>query len=245
MWLSSGGEKDAIVVPQSARKESQRAKAGNENDELDDDDDNEALVTGLPDEEARRHMTPLPTVTGEPGEHIKRAHKKPSPRPQRHGALWFRGVVADAMDDAFESENLSYALKLVVAVILVSFPALVPSWNSWYAAARGVWAPLQLILVFEVAIGTSLFAFTIRAAGVIFGCLFGYLAFVVGRGNLVVLVVWLVMGIIPSAYVQLGTRYVKAGIISTVSMTVVALGKNGWATTSVSSVLKTNTLQPR
>ncbi len=63
--------------------------------------------------------------------------------------------------------------------------------------------------------------------GVIFGSVFGYLAFVIGKGNLFALVVWLVVGIVPSAYVQLGTGYVKAGMISVVSMTVVALGKEG------------------
>ncbi len=119
---------------------------------------------------------------------------------------------------------MAFALKLTIAVFLVSFPAFVAPWNSWYSAVRGVWAPLQLILVFEVAIGSSLFVFAVRAAGVLFGCLFGYLAYVVGQGNPFVLVVWLVLGIVPSAFVQLGTKYVKAGMISIVSMPVVALG---------------------
>jgi hypothetical protein len=41
-----------------------------------------------------------------------------------------------------------------------------------------------------------------------------------------VLVIILIFGIVPSAYVQVATRYVKAGMISIVSMTVVALGKS-------------------
>jgi len=154
---------------------------------------------------------------------IKRC--RPHQRSQRPWSLRLRGAAADTLEWAFDSEDLVYAFKITTAVFLVSFPALIAPWNSWYGHARGVWAPLQLVLVFEVAIGASFFVFMLRAAGVIFGCVVGYLAFVIGNGNPVVLAVIIALGTIPSAYVQVGTPYVKAGMISVVSMTVVALGK--------------------
>lgn len=73
--------------------------------------------------------------------------------------------------------------------------------------------------------GTSFQGFFLRVFGVIFGCVVGFLAYEIGQGNRIVGVVVLVFGIIPSSYIHLGTPYVKTGIISMVSMSVVGLGK--------------------
>ena len=137
-----------------------------------------------------------------------------------------RACTADAIEWAQDSDDLHYAVKLAMAVFLVTWPALVASWNAWYTEVRGVWAPMQLILVFEVAIGTSLFAIGLRLFGVVIGCTFGYLAVEIGRGNRVAAVAILVFGIVPSVYVQVTTKYVKAGIVAIVSMAVVTLGKS-------------------
>jgi hypothetical protein len=96
---------------------------------------------------------------------------------------------------------------------------------GWYSAYRGIWAPMQLFLVFEVAIGTSFHVFFIRLCGVVAGSAFGYASALVGDRSLIAMVFFLIIGIMPSFYVQLGTRYVKAGMISTVTMVVVALCK--------------------
>lgn len=53
--------------------------------------------------------------------------------------------------------------------------------------------------------------------------MWGFAAYEAGDGNRYVCVVVLVIGIIPSVYVQLGTKYIKAGMVSTISMCVVAL----------------------
>ncbi|KAM4056864.1 fusaric acid resistance protein-like domain-containing protein [Hirsutella rhossiliensis] len=143
------------------------------------------------------------------------------PRPSR--IMRMRAKAADAMEWAQGSDDVDYALKLAIAVFLVTWPALVASWTSWYADVRGVWAPMQLILVFEVAIGTSVFSFLIRLFGVVFGCVIGFLAIQIGGGNRIVLVFVVLFGLVPSIYIQVATKYVKAGMISIVSMTVVAL----------------------
>ncbi|UZP40842.1 hypothetical protein NXS19_008658 [Fusarium pseudograminearum] len=82
---------------------------------------------------------------------------------------------------------------------------------------------MQLFLVFEVAVGTSVYVFIVRFIGVLLGCVIGYISYVVGGGNKIAMVLVLIAGVVPSFYVQLGTRYTKAGMISTVSMVVVAL----------------------
>lgn len=143
-------------------------------------------------------------------------------------ATWLqqqRQNAADAIEWVQKSSDLVYAAKLCIAVMLVSWPALVPSWNQWYTEVRGIWAPLQLVLVFELAIGTSFIVFFVRLFGVVLGGVVGYLSYEIARGNRVGITVVLLFGIIPSIYIQLTTKYVKAGMISIVSMTVVALGK--------------------
>ncbi|TQV98718.1 Malate transporter, aliminium toerance [Cordyceps javanica] len=144
----------------------------------------------------------------------------------RPKAPWFerlRHGAADALEWAQNSEDLVYSAKLSIALFLVTWPALVPSWNQWYAEVRGIWAPLQLILVFELAIGTSLTVFFVRLFGVIFGGIIGYLSYEIARGNRAGVVAVVLLGIVPSIYIQVATKYVKAGMISIISMAVVAL----------------------
>jgi hypothetical protein len=65
--------------------------------------------------------------------------------------------------------------------------------------------------------------FMLRAVGTTIGCIWGYAAYEARNGNRVVCVVILVIGIIPSTYIQLGSKYVKAGMVSIISMCIVAL----------------------
>ncbi len=106
---------------------------------------------------------------------------------------------ANLIESTQQSEHLGYALKLAIAVFLASFPPSMRPWNGWYSSSRASWAALQVVLVFEVVIGSSFWIFVVRAAGVVFGCFWGYIAYEIGRGTLPALVVILVFGIIPSA----------------------------------------------
>ncbi|EGX91200.1 hypothetical protein CCM_05358 [Cordyceps militaris CM01] len=134
-----------------------------------------------------------------------------------------RHAAADALEWAQNSEGLVYSAKLSIALFLVTWPALVPTWNQWYAEVRGIWAPLQLILVFELAIGTSLTVFIVRLFGVVFGGVIGYVSYEIARGNRAGVVAVVLVGIVPSIYIQVATKYVKAGMISVISMAVVVL----------------------
>ena len=85
------------------------------------------------------------------------------------------------------------------------------------------WATLQLVFVFEVAIGTSIQNFIIRGVGTTLGSLWGWAAFEAGRGDPYVCTAMLFIGLIPAVYVQLGSKYPKAGMVGIISMTIVAL----------------------
>ncbi|KAK3944791.1 hypothetical protein QBC46DRAFT_455849 [Diplogelasinospora grovesii] len=170
---------------------------------------------------------PPPSTTKQQQQQLKRRQNKPGQQQQQQQKsgtpAWWRARGADLVESVTGSEHLGFAIKLAIAVFLVSWPAFYGPFNTWYVYYRAGWAPLQLVLVFEVAIGSSLWIFIVRAFGVVYGCVWGYLAYEIGRGHLVPLVIILILGVIPSAYVQLGTPYVKAGMIAIISMCIVAL----------------------
>jgi large-conductance mechanosensitive channel len=232
-FLRSGGEQDVMVLPENARKEVRTGKDNRESnikgkdDGNHNDSDSETEGDASPHRRDEEANPPHPrTHAPSPSSHAESKEPKVNSRlrpPRKYSALWLRARCADFIEGVARSEHFAYALKLTIAVMLVSWPAFYGPLNGWYNSMRVVWAPLQLVLVFEVAIGSSLWIFFVRAGGVIFGCVWGYASFEIGRGNLVALVVILVIGIVPSAYVQLGTPYVKAGMISIVSMCIVAL----------------------
>lgn len=230
-WLSTGGEADAMVLPEKAKKAARtgrddRAAAASTQSEG-SPSSNEQLSKGTADEESAIGQNR--NGEGQTSEKPVEPKWRPRREPKAANTGWLAGTrakAADMMEWAQDSDDVDYALKLAIAVFIVTWPAFVASWNAWYTDVRGVWAPMQLILVFEVAIGTSLFMFVVRLLGVVFGCVVGYAANEIGRGNRIAVVVILLLGVVPSVYIQVCTKYVKAGMISIVSMSVVALGKS-------------------
>ncbi|KAI1503683.1 hypothetical protein F5X99DRAFT_87720 [Biscogniauxia marginata] len=222
-WLTTGGEEDGNALPENARKEA-RTGHGLREDHLKQDDDeaavsNETLLSRAKDEETGDSIKKQPTLP----EKDKSPHRKPPQRSEVSFFMRLRGLAADTVEFFADSDDLSFALKMSIAAFIVTWPAFVPAWNVWYGSVRGTWATLQLVLVFEVSVGTSFQGFFLRAMGVVFGCTIGFIAYEIGQGNRVVLVFILFLGIIPSSYIHLGTQYVKTGIISLVSMSVVGL----------------------
>lgn len=220
-WLKSGGEEDMLALPGNARKDARTGGGREEEDE----------------EEPSAHENTTLLATGDIESNTEPLSSAKSPRKEcetkresrdsesSNFTSRFRNALADFVEYLTGSEHVQYALKLTIAVFLVTWPALLPQWNTWYSLNRGLWAALQLVLITEVAIGTSIMTFLLRAVGTTIGCIWGFAAYEARNGNKVVCVVMLVIGIIPSTYIQLGTRYVKAGIVLIVSMCIVALGK--------------------
>ncbi|KAJ3579929.1 hypothetical protein NPX13_g632 [Xylaria arbuscula] len=217
-WLISGGEQDGNVLPENARREAQSTE-DSENVE------NEKTLSS-----ATKDQTPATDqergAAGSrviPGHNEKGCQETQLLKQKHRNLLWLRGLAADVFEFLQNSDHFIFALKMTVAALLVTWPAFVPSLNAWYVSVRGTWATFQLILVFEVSIGTTFLGFLLRAFGTTLGCSIGLIAWEAGRGNLVVLVVILAIGLIPASYVQLATPYVKAGTICMISLSVVGL----------------------
>ncbi|KUJ16747.1 uncharacterized protein LY89DRAFT_645634 [Mollisia scopiformis] len=219
-WLLSGGEEDGFTLPESGKQDARRGKRVESQDDDDSVTSEETLLSKKKkDEESGQSQSrsPQPAIKAN---QAAAAKKKP-----RKGTrmIRFRNSLADIIEYIVGSEDVLYAIKLTVAVFLVTWPAFLHQWNTWYSLNRGLWAALQLVLITEVAIGTSVMTFTLRAIGTTIGCTWGYAAFEARDGNKIVCVVMLVIGIIPSTYIQLGSKYIKAGMVSIISMCIVAL----------------------
>lgn len=216
-WLVSGGEDEPLALPENARKDARTGRGSN-----DEQDGDEESVTSEEKFLARNDVESAPRNGSESPPQL--SSQAATPQAQKGTVVYrFRQSLADTLEYLAASEDVLYAIKIAVAVFLVTWPAFLYKWNAWYASNRGLWAALQLILVTEVAIGTSVMMFMLRAVGTTVGCIWGYAAFQAHNGNRIVCVVILVIGIIPSTYVQLGSKYVKAGMVSIISMCVVAL----------------------
>jgi hypothetical protein len=220
-WLSSGGEEDALALPESGRKE---ARTGNKNEDGNGGDSSPSSQESLLTKNDIESGAPVSPSSPRPAIHADQAVNQKKGAPEKLSVVQrFRSGLADTIEYLVGSDDVSYALKLTIAVFLVTWPAFLAQWNTWYSVNRGLWAALQLVLITEVALGTSVMTFAIRAVGTTIGCVWGYAAYEAGNGNRVVTVVIIVIGIIPSTYIQLGTKYVKAGMVSIISMSIVAL----------------------
>ena len=135
-WLSSGNQEDE-ALPASGR---QAARQGASDEQADEDEESETLIkdrkkrdlerdAGI--EEQRAHER-LGRLTSEKSKY----ENDPVPEPKSL-SLRIRGRLADMLEWAQESDDLQYAIKLTVAVFLVTWPACIAKWNTWYSLNRG------------------------------------------------------------------------------------------------------------
>lgn len=222
-WLYTGGE-DEQPLPLDARK---TKKAGLEKHKSNDEDDDSTKNNQTSLEQSIEVEQDASVIAkSNHSEKPKCSSLKVNMGPNQLETsleLRIRGKAADILEWIQDSEDLLYAVKLTVAVFLVLWPAFVARWNTWYSLERGLWAALQLILVTEVSIGTSVMTFILRGIGTTLGCLWGWAAVEAHSGNRVVCTAMIAIGCIPCCYVQLGTKYPKAGMVTIVSICVVAL----------------------
>ncbi|KAL8859630.1 MAG: hypothetical protein Q9178_004029 [Gyalolechia marmorata] len=225
-WLDTGGE-ELEALPASGRK---RSRSGGKNDKVDVDGmDTAEVEDNLPKAPSAKHDLERGTKSAQ---RVSKPHPQPimTPAVPTSGpgkgdglALRLRGKLADGLEWAQDSDDFLYAFKLSVAVFIVTWPAFISVWNQWYSLNRGLWAALQLVLVAEVSIGSSVMMFILRGIGTTLGCLWGWAALEARNGNRVVVVAMVCVGLIPSTYVQLGSNYPKAGMVCIVSICVVSL----------------------
>ncbi|OBT41288.1 hypothetical protein VE00_08429 [Pseudogymnoascus sp. WSF 3629] len=215
-WLTTGGERDMLSLPEQGRKDKRQGKEDQQDDDKGPHETRAKVKTDdleAGDQTAPAQKPPTPKVT-----------KKVKPKEEEKSRFArLRIKLADFVDRVSASDDVEYAIKLTIAVLLVTWPAFVGKWNTWYYLNRGLWAALQLVLITEVVIGASVWVFLLRVVGTTIGCCWGLAAFEASGGNRVITVVMLVIGVVPSTYVQLGTTYVKAGMVCIISMCIVAL----------------------
>ena len=227
-WMTSGENEGGRPseggggVTEKQPPESQTHEA--EDHESEDDDTTERLLRDHEDGPAR---LPFNRTMKRRDSNAHRSPTRKRHRAQKAAGRGFflqpREVLADTLDYLQTSDDVLYTLKLAIATFIVSFPALVPAWNQWYFRNRGIWAAFQLVYVFEVAIGSTITAFLVRAVGTITGCLWGWAAYESRNGDRAVTALLLAIGLVPCAYVQLTSKHFKAGQVAMISMTVVAL----------------------
>ena len=226
-WLNTGGEEDE-AVPATARKATKQDK----NKPEEDDDDAASLDNRIKKVSSRKGTDVEKASNTIVREESSAKTRAPSPRKHKgtmsrgdsnSPGLRLRGNAAATVEWIQGSDDVLYALKLGFAVFLVTWPSLVASWNTWYSLNRGLWAALQLVLITEVSIGSSVNIFILRGVGTTLGCLWGWAALEARGENRIVCAVMVAIALFPCAYVQLGTSYPKAGMVCIVSICVVTL----------------------
>jgi len=142
-WLSSGGEQDE-AVPASGRK---RNRQGAARDPIMDEADDDTFEC----KDDLIHASHAIDVEKATGQDEQANHKcgnqteapvKPSMERTQVSknvtlALRLRGSFADTVEWLQDSDDFVYAAKLTVGFFLVTWPAFVASWNTWFSLSRG------------------------------------------------------------------------------------------------------------
>ena len=143
-WLYSGGEEDEALPPKGRKPAREGSNDYEEDEETDSPmrsednlvakkkDDLEAADGGCLGAESSSRRRTLAIGT-------KNRDKKSSlPKPALASLITqSRYKLAYFVDWVKDSEDLAYALKLTIACMLVTFPALTPSLNYFYYVSRG------------------------------------------------------------------------------------------------------------
>ncbi|ORE10224.1 hypothetical protein BCV72DRAFT_200109 [Rhizopus microsporus var. microsporus] len=125
----------------------------------------------------------------------------------------------------FTKYEFKFALKMAVAVIVLSVPAFVPSSVDWYYNIRGQWAPMTVIAIMNPTSGGTLEASFWRIVGTVVGAMTGWAALEAGGGSPYLLGIFAVLLALPSFYIHLGSTYNKVGIVCLTTYEVVALSR--------------------
>jgi len=142
-WLSSGGEQDE-AVPASGRKQNRQGAARDPiMDEVDDDafDSKDDLVHAS-------HATDVEKAAGQDDQanHERDNQMEAPAETSTDGtqaskdltlALRLRGSIADTVEWLQDSDDVVYAAKLTLGFFLVTWPAFVAPWNTWFSLSRG------------------------------------------------------------------------------------------------------------
>lgn len=133
----------------SSRKAIRQSKLDEHDDEGEDEESDTEISNSkesLLDSSKNKDLENMGDLQCDPAEIAttsQSAQKKNSRERERPSSktisFWMhtRGRLADILEWVQQSDDVSYAFKLTVAVFLVLWPAFVASWNSWYSLNRG------------------------------------------------------------------------------------------------------------
>ncbi|KAI7864354.1 hypothetical protein BDF14DRAFT_1732339 [Spinellus fusiger] len=117
------------------------------------------------------------------------------------------------------------SLKMAVAVLVLCFPAFLPSSAVWYQSFRGQWASMTVIAIMNPTSGGTLQASVWRIVGTLTGALVGWGVLEAHSGSPYFLALFAVILAIPFFYIHLASTYNKVGIVVLISYLVVALSR--------------------
>ena len=143
-WLYSGGEEDEALPPKGRKPAREGSNDYEDDEETDSPTRSEDNLVGkkkgdLEAADGRRLGAESSSRQRALASRTKKRDKKSSLPKTALASLIMqsRGKLADSVDSVKDSEDLAYALKLTIACMLVTFPALTPSLNYFYYVSRG------------------------------------------------------------------------------------------------------------
>jgi hypothetical protein len=119
-WLASGGEEDSLALPEQGRKDARTGKRDDSQDEVDSINSKEVLlqkkdVESAPPKESQS-QSPPPAQCADP-------EPRKEGRRRAHLIHRLRNGLADTIEYVLGSDDVLYAIKLTIAVFLVTWPA--------------------------------------------------------------------------------------------------------------------------
>ena len=141
-WLYTGGDEDERL-PANGRQAARQGTA----DDHDDEQDTTTFSSqeGVLDEPKEGDVEQGTHRSGIVRETPQRPARLEMETPDSIGSaaekpplmLRIRGSLADIVEWIQTSEDSLYAFKLTIAVFLVTWPAFIATWNTWYSLNRG------------------------------------------------------------------------------------------------------------
>ncbi|KAI8368926.1 hypothetical protein BD560DRAFT_398090 [Blakeslea trispora] len=121
--------------------------------------------------------------------------------------------------------EFKFALKMAIAVLVLTVPSFVPASSAWYFNVRGQWAPMTVIAIMNPTSGGTLEASFWRIIGTLIGAFAGWGALAAGEGSPYLLGLFAVLLALPFFYIHLASTFNKVGVVCLVTYEVVALSR--------------------
>ncbi|KAM3579788.1 hypothetical protein VKS41_007869 [Umbelopsis sp. WA50703] len=146
--------------------------------------------------------------------------EKPSRPPLNIQLRYFLWQVSRVLS----SDDFKFALKMAIAVLLLSLPAYIPSSQAWYADVRGQWASVTVIAIMNPTTGGTVVGCIWRIVGTIVGVLVGWAALAADPGPYATIFFGFVLCIF-FFYIHLATTFNRVAIVVLIAFEIVAVGE--------------------